>query len=167
VPKLTLRSVERDLSQTDIISYLLFNQSNADLASDPSASSSSALVSNTVASLVSGELERTLVSDIGVPIDYVEIRPGDPHNPLYGARVTAGWQVGEKAFLVVKAGVCPGAQTSVVSTIGWGLQYRISPEWGTEASVEPVSTCNTPGAPQTTQSTERQLGLDFFWQRRF
>lgn len=168
VPKLTLRSVERELSQTDIISYLLFSRSNADLASDPSASASnSALVSNTVASLVSGELERTLVSDIGVPIDYVEIRPGDPSNPLHGARFTAGWQVSEKAFLVLKAGVCPGAQTSVVNTIGWGLQYRISPEWGTEASIEPVTSCTTPGAAPTVQTSERQFGLDLFWQRRF
>ena len=168
VPKLALRAVERDLSQTDIISYLLFSQSNADLASDPSASaSSSAMVSNTVASLVSGELERTLVSDIGVPIDYVEIRPGDPNNPLHGARFTAGWQVSEKAFLVLKAGVCPGAQTSVVNTIGWGLQYRISPEWGTEASIEPVTSCTTPGAAPTVQTTERQVGFDLFWQRRF
>jgi len=168
LPKLSLRAVERELSQTDIISYLLFSQSNADLASDPGAnSSSSALVSNTVASLVSGELERTLVSDIGVPIDYVEIRPGDPSNPLHGARLTAGWQVSEKAFLVLKAGVCPGAQTSVVNTIGWGLQFRISPEWGTEASIEPVTTCTTPGVAPTVQSTERQIGFDLFWQRRF
>jgi hypothetical protein len=123
--------------------------------------SRSALLSSTVSGIISGaisgELERTAVSDLGIPLDYVEIRPGDPGNPLSGASLAAGWQIGAKTFLIVRASLCPGTSTSV----GASLQFRFSPEWRTEASMEPVAGCT----PNTNRL--RQAGGDLFWERRY
>jgi len=166
-PQLTLQALGRDLPQTDVISYLLFGQPSADIAGgDPAAAASrKALLLSTAASLAAGELERTVVSDLGIPLDYVEIRPGDPGNPFIGASLAAGWQLGERTFFIVRASFCPGTVTNI---LGASLQFRISPEWRTEASVEPVTAgCVTPGAGLATGYQRRQVGADLFWERRY
>ena len=48
------------------------------------------------------------ISDLGVPLDYVEIRPGAPDDPISGALFAAGWQIGPRTFLIVNAGFCQG-----------------------------------------------------------
>jgi hypothetical protein len=170
VPRLTLRVQGREMPQTDIISYLMFGQPSAEIGSgDPGAAAGrSALLSSTVSSIISGaisgELERTVVSDLGIPLDYVEIRPGDPGSPWTGASFAAGWQLGQKTFFIVRASLCPGAVTNL---LGASLQFRISPEWRTEASVEPVSGCITPGGGRATGNAQRQVGGDLFWERRY
>jgi len=51
--------------------------------------------------------------------------------------------------------------------LGLSLQFRISPEWRTEASFAPVQTCAI-DAPGTQGNTvPRQVGLDLFWERRY
>ena len=171
VPQLTLSAKDRDLPQTDLISYLMFGQPSADVtgaAAGLGAANRSALLSSTVSGIISGaisgELERTAVSDLGIPLDYVEIRPGDPGNPLQGASFAAGWQIGAKTFLIVRASLCPGAVTNV---LGASLQFRISPEWRTEASMEPVAGCTTPTGGRLTGVVQRQIGADLFWERRY
>jgi hypothetical protein len=170
IPKLTLSVRDRDMPQTDIISYLMFGQPSADITGGPAGvgASRSALLSSTVSGIISGaisgELERTAVSDLGIPLDYVEIRPGDPGNPLQGASFAAGWQIGPKTFLIVRASLCPGA---VANLLGASLQFRISPEWRTEASMEPVSGCSTPTGGRLTGAVQRQIGADLFWERRY
>src|SRR6266571_125296 len=163
VPKLTLESDQGDLSQTELISYLMFGKPSFELGSGETP-----LVQNVLASLFAGELERTFVSDLGVPIDYFEIRPGDPNNPFAGAQVAAGWAIGGKTFLVLNAGVCSPNQTSQAGTryaLGASLQFRFSQEWRSEASVEPVRSCATTSIAQPTPA--RQLGFDLFWERRY
>ncbi len=165
VPKLTLSAKDRDMPQTDIISYLMFGQPSADITAGAVGvgSNRSALLASTVSGIISGaisgELERTAVSDLGIPLDYVEIRAGDPGNPLQGASLAAGWQIGAKTFLIVRASLCPGA---VANALGASLQFRLSPEWRTEASMEPVAGCTL-----GTTSHLRQVGGDLFWERRY
>lgn len=170
VPRLTLRaSYEgRDLPQTEIISYLLFGRPSAEIASGNSgaAGNRSALISNVssiISGAISGELERTVVSDLGIPLDYVEIRAGDPNSPLTGASFAAGLQLGEKTFFIVRASLCPG---DVAKRLGASLQFRISPEWRTEASVEPVTGC-LPSAGTSTSQRQQQVGVDLNWERRY
>ena len=162
VPRLTLSAEGRELSQTDILSYLMFAQPSSDIANVPgsAAAGRKALLLGTAASLAAGELERSVVSDLGIPLDYVEIRPGDPGSPWTGASFAAGWQLGQKTFFIVRASLCPGA---VTNRLGASLQFRISPEWRTEASVEPVSGCTIP----LPGSSQRQVGGDLFWERRY
>ena len=120
------------------------------------------------ASVLSGELERTLVSDLGIPLDYVEIRPGAATDPFSGVQLAVGRQLGPKTFLVVNAGFCQGRPVAVGNTIGLSFQYRMNPEFRTEASFEPVRIC-TPDALVEGQSTPpaRQVGFDLIWERRY
>jgi len=160
VPRLTLTAEREDLSQTELISYLMFGKPTFELGGGEGA-----FVRNAAASFLAGELERTFVSDLGVPLDYFEIRPGDPTNPFMGAQVAAGWAIGAKTFLVLNAGFCQAqaGQNRLMNTLGASLQFRMSPEWRTEASFEPVRTCVTTAGAQA----PRQVGFDVFWERRY
>jgi hypothetical protein len=93
---------------------------------------------------------------------------------LSGAQLAAGWQIGRKTFLVLNAGYCQGVPVDINSTLGASLQFRISPEWRTEASFEPVTNCNqnylgslVPGAANQNPNALRQVGLDLFWERHY
>ena len=164
VPKLTLESEQQDKSQTELISYLMFGKPTFELGGGEGG-----FVRATAASLLAGELERTFVSDLGVPLDYFEIRPGDPANPFSGAQVAAGWAIGSKTFLVVNAGFCQQVQSQnqsrLANLLGASFQFRFSPEWRTEASFEPVRACGLGSLLQAPGT--RQVGLDVFWERRY
>ncbi len=162
VPRLTLSTKDCTMPQTDIISYLMFGQPSADIAGgdqSTAAAARKALLVSTAASVAAGEIERSVVSDFGIPLDYVEIRPGDPGNPFQGATFAVGKQIGARTFFIVRARLCPG---TVANAVGASLQFRFSPEWRTEASVETVGLCQTINAAQ-----QRQVGADLFWERRY
>jgi translocation and assembly module TamB len=166
VPRIDLSVEGQALSQTEIISYLIFGRSSFELAGAGERSAVTQSLLQTAANAFSGELERKLVSDLGVPLDYLEIefRPGEPgsRQPLSSALFAAGWQIGDRTFLTLNAGVCPGQPVPFENLVGATLQFRISPEWRTEASVEPVRTCSQLGGER-----QRQFGLDLFWERRY
>jgi translocation and assembly module TamB len=168
VPRLTLETEQGDRSQTELISYLMFGRPTFELGSGEGPFVRSAAASLLAAS-AAGELERTFVSDLGVPLDYFEIRPGDPNNRFSGAKVAAGWAIGAKTFLVLNAGFCQQTeaqnQSWLTNTLGASLQFRFSPEWRTEASFEPVRRCGLASAFQPPVS--RQVGVDVFWERRY
>jgi hypothetical protein len=145
-----------------LISYLIRGKPTFELSGGERS-----YVYGVFASLVAGELERTVVSDLGVPLDYFELRPGDPANPLLGAQVSAGWAIGAKTFLVLNAGFCPKRQTRITNALGASLQYRLSPEWRTEASFEPVRECSLTDPNIVTTQQSRQAGFDVFWERRY
>ena len=170
VPKLTLSGDQPNMSQTQIISYLLFGQPSAPIGGDPgTVASRSALVTSAVASIVSGQVEQSVVSDLGIPIDYFEFHPETGAGAsLTGAQLAAGWQIGRKTFLVLNAGYCQNTPIDFSSTLGASLQFRISPEWRTEASFEPVTNCNLTLTNLWGGLTGlRQVGLDLFWERRY
>ena len=81
--------------------------------------------------------------------------------------VAVGRQLGPKTFLVVNAGFCAGGQVSVQNMLGLSLQFRISPEWRTEASFAPVQTCINDANAIGGNTVPRQVGLDLFWERRY
>ncbi|HZH80541.1 MAG TPA: translocation/assembly module TamB domain-containing protein, partial [Gemmatimonadales bacterium] len=168
VPKVTLEAEKRDLSQTELISYLLFGKSTVDLGGDQGGIADQRAVVQSALSLLSGEIEQQIVSG-GVPVDYVEIRPGGggQGDPLLGWQFAVGRQLGSKTFLVVNAGFCGGRPVYVGNTLGVSLQFRISPEWRTEASFEPAQTCVDPSAETLGTTVPRQVGLDLFWEKRF
>ena len=168
VPKVTLEAEKRELSQTEIISYLLFGKSSVDLAGDQGGIADQRAVLQSALAILSGEIEQTIVSG-GVPVDYVEIRPGGggPGTALVPWNVAVGRQLGPKTFLVVNAGFCSGGQVGVGNMLGLSLQFRISPEWRTEASFAPVQTCNVDASPTGGNTVPRQVGLDLFWERRY
>lgn len=168
VPKVSLEAEKRELSQTELISYLLFGKSNVDLGGDQGGIADQRAVVQSMLAVLSGEIEQTIVSG-GVPVDYVEIRPGGggQGDPLLGWQLAVGRQLGPKTFLVVNAGFCEGRQVGVWNTLGLSLQFRISPEWRTEASFEPVQTCAGPAGDTQSNTVPRQVGLDLFWEKRY
>jgi hypothetical protein len=168
VPKVTLEAEKLTLSQTEIISYLLFGKSSVDLAGDQGGIADQRALLQSALSVLSGEIEQTIVSG-GVPVDYVEIRPGGggQGDPLLGWQFAVGRQLGPKTFLVVNAGFCEGRPVAVSNTLGVSMQFRISPEWRTEASFEPVLTCGDPATEAVGGTVPRQVGLDLFWERRY
>ena len=171
VPRLTLSAEGKQLSQTELISYLLFGRPSFELAGQQGTfANQQAVLSSAMgllSSTLSGELERTLVSDLGVPLDYVEIRPGTGNDPFAGALFSAGWQIGRKTFLGLNAGFCQGRDVTAGNTLGASLQFRLSPEWRTEASFEPLRTCGDRLTEASNPKVRRQLGLDLFWERRY
>ncbi|PYO97490.1 MAG: hypothetical protein DMD60_06860, partial [Gemmatimonadetes bacterium] len=168
VPRITLEAEKRELSQTEIISYLLFGKSSVDLAGDQGGIADQRAVLQSALAILSGEIEQTIVSG-GVPVDYVEIRPGGggQGTALAPWNVAVGRQLGPKTFLVVNAGFCSGGQVGVTNMLGLSLQFRISPEWRTEASFAPVQTCTTDTNLGLGNTVPRQVGLDLFWERRY
>ena len=163
LPRLTLEAERADYSQAELLSYLISGKPSFELGGGEGA-----FVRSAAASLLAGELERTVVSDLGVPLDYFEIRPGDPANPFSGAQLAAGWAIGAKTFLVLNAGFCPNkSQTPFTKTLGATLQFRFSPEWRTEASFEPVRFCAAGDQGLITTTVPRQVGFDVFWERRY
>lgn len=173
VPRLRLSATDplggQTLAQTEIMSYLLFGRPSFELGQTRAGSADAIALG---VGFVSGELERTLVSDLGVPLDYIEIRPGDPNSLLRGAVLAAGWQIGERTFLTLNAGLsgCPDRTQTLTTTLssatlGATLAFRISPEWRTEVSVEPVRTCSS--TQQTASNVGRQYGFDLLWERRY
>jgi hypothetical protein len=167
VPRVTLEAERENLSQTEIISYLFFGKPSFDLSGDPRALTDQQAILRTAVAVLSGELERTLVSDLGIPLDYVEIRPGASADPFSGVQLAVGRQLGRKTFLVVNAGFCQGRAVAVTNTIGLSLQFRVTPEFRTEASFEPVRACSPDPFLDPQNTVLRQVGFDFIWERRY
>jgi len=164
LPRLTLSAENADYSQAELIAFLITGRPSVELSG-----SQRAYLFGVGASLLAGELERTVVSDLGVPLDYLEIRPGDPTNRFQGTQFAAGWALGAKTFLVLNAGVCQSSsrQTRFTNSLGATLQFRVSPEWRTEASFEPVRSCAIGDPDLNTTTVPRQVGFDLFWERRY
>ena len=165
LPRLRLEGERGDYSQAELLSYLITGKPSFELGGGQAA-----FLQNVGASLVAGELERTVVSDLGVPLDYFEIRPGDAANPFSGAQVAAGWVIGAKTFLVLNAGFCrrsTGKQAAYTNSLGATLQYRFSSEWRTEASFEPIQNCAFADPNGINTQLYQQLGFDLFWERRY
>jgi translocation and assembly module TamB len=169
-PRLTLESDQRPpLTETEVISYLLFGRPSFELGGGPGPSSEQRLLAGAVTSLAgvsAGLLEQSLVTDLGLPIDYLTIRPGagaSNSDVLSGARVEAGTQLSSRTFLTLNAGLCEVRQGQASQLLGFSLEYRLSRMWTFEASYEPiVRQCRADVQRQFYGSY--QLGFDLFWQ---
>jgi translocation and assembly module TamB len=171
-PRLALESDQRPpLSETELVSYLMFGRSSFAVNSGgaPNQNQSVALAAGLsyFSSALSSELQRTLISDLGVPIDYLDIRPGTVSSggaiATSGggsqlAQVTAGWQVGRKWYLALLTDVCTTGTTFYPSA-----EYRVNRPLRFKLAVEPTTPCtlNTFDPSQTRK--RYQVGLDVLW----
>jgi len=170
-PRLTLESDQRPpLSETELVSYLLFGRPSFELGAASTGGRSEQAVLQGAATLLAGrlagQLEQTLVADLGLPLDYLAIRPGSTAGGLVGsARVEAGTRIGERTFLTVNAGLCEVQRGAATGLLGASIEYRLTGRWRLEASVEPLQQeCRSLGVlPRP--STPYQVSLDLFWQR--
>ena len=171
-PKLTLTSTFRPpISETDLASYLItgYPANEATLLGRGGAVQAGL---SYLSSALSSELERTLIQDLGVPIDLIEIRPGVSASPAGGGTLTqlaAGWQIGNKTFLTFNAGFCPDFSQLSYRNLGASLEFRFSREWKMQSTVEPTfQSCNPFGVgSRLTATNPYQIGFDILWEREF
>jgi len=175
-PKLELTStILPPLSETNLVSYLMFGRPASNLSSTGGAPGDQSQALNLglayVSSAVSSELQRTLITDLRVPVDYIELRPGTAGG-AYGSstatQLAAGWQIGRKSFLTFSAGICTtGGQTSY-KNIGASFEYRFGQGWRFLASFEPSASCAVDQQTSPLTTNDRyQAGLDFLWEQEF
>ncbi|HEY7878476.1 MAG TPA: translocation/assembly module TamB domain-containing protein [Gemmatimonadaceae bacterium] len=181
-PQLSLSSNERfALSNTEILSYLVFGQpsftANADVTTNPVLQQVAAALLPSVGAV----LERALADQIGF-IDYVQVQTGsysqsqtagagDPNagasSFLAGTRIGLGKQVGERTFVTVNAGLCglAGSQSGISfsQSLGLTVEHRLADGFVLQGSIEPSSAalqCR-PGLTAI-GSRPPQYGLDLF-----
>ncbi len=169
-PRLTLTSdIRPPVPETEIISLLLFGTSSGQALAQGGNNQSllTTAVSTYAAAAVSGEIERSLITDLGVPLDFLQIRPGDVAGgqPLSGTQIAVGKQVdlfGLPTFVTWSPRLCP--QQTGPSLANVSAEMKLSRQWALDVSRDPVGSCT--GLVSTTGSTLRyQFGLDLFWER--
>jgi hypothetical protein len=178
-PKLELRTdataTRATLSQTELVSYLMFGRPTFSLQGPNGQGSQFAAVQaglSYLSSALSSELQRSLISDLGVPIDYLDIRPGTAGTGTISgqtgsaqvAQVAAGWQIGRRWFVEVVADLCTNTQRFYPNA-----EFRMTRELKVKTSVEPAYSCNVAAAtPSATLSVNKyQVGLDLLWERDY
>lgn len=172
-PRLTLTSSNQwqALAEVDLVSYLMFGVPSSEAALLGRATTALAAASY-VTSAFTAELERALITDLGLPVDLIEIRPAIAGGGRTGLEVTqlvVGWQFGRKVFLTVNAGVCGNEVGSFgTENVGAALQLRFSTEWRSQLSLEPTfQACRLQATGRQFQQSEYQIGGDLLWDKEF
>ncbi len=171
-----LRLTNRDgppISESDLVSFLMFGKPAFDLSSGENQTSEEGALAWGLAALssaLSSEVERTLISDIGLPIDYLQIRPGA--TPIRGSSVTsttisAGWRLTRAMFITLSAGFCPNDQLLNYKALGASLEWRFGTHWRSSLSLEPVEACELTTQVDVGRGTRYQIGVDLLWEREF
>ena len=175
-PKLELTStILPPISESNLVSYLMFRRPASNLQSTAGAPGDQQQALNLglayVSSAVSSELQRMLITDLRVPVDYIELRPGTAGG-AYGSstatQLAAGWQIGRKTFLTFSAGICTTGGATSYKNIGASFEYRFARGFRFLASFEPSASCTADQqtAPITTND-RYQAGLDVLWGQEF
>ncbi|MEO8030660.1 MAG: translocation/assembly module TamB domain-containing protein [Gemmatimonadota bacterium] len=169
--ELTTDASRGALSTTELVSYLMFGRSSISSGEAGASADQTAVTSamSYLSSALSSELQRTLVTDLRLPIDYIEIRPGSISRPgavtqngaSQVAQLAAGWRIGHSFFVTVHADVCTN-QTRFYPDV----EYRLSREFRLSATLEPVASCTDLLTLQSLQDRGRyQFGVDLIWER--
>jgi autotransporter translocation and assembly factor TamB len=165
-PRLSLSSdVRPPLSEPEIINYLVFGAPTLQAGGGTSGLESRLLTQAALGTL-SGQIEYALISDLGAPIDYFQIRPTTGVGGVTGAVFAVGKQfsvLGTTAFLTASPRVCRQEALSFQSG-GASLEFRLSRQWLVAASVDPLRSCEISTAPS---AGNYQFGADLFWERSF
>lgn len=176
-PKLDLKTDAAanrpSLSQTELVSYLMFGRPTFSLQGTNGQGSEYAAVQASLgylSSALSSELQRSLISDLGVPIDYLDIRPGSAGTGTISgqsgsaqvAQVAAGWQIGRRWFVELVADLCTNAQRFYPNA-----EFRMTRQLRLKTSVEPAYSCQVALNSPTYSVNKYQVGLDLLWEREY
>ena len=172
-PTIQLTSdVSPPLSETELISYLVFGAPTAQaFLGDESDNSQHSTVfeksADQLVGLLSGKVESAVVNQLGLPIDYFKIKPGEVQSGLAGTELVLGMQVrilGYPSFLRASPRFCPREQLLSLDHIGIDLETRLTKKWGVAMSVDPLQGCEA--VMSGTAARPYQLGVDLFWEKR-
>ncbi|HEU5170372.1 MAG TPA: translocation/assembly module TamB domain-containing protein [Gemmatimonadales bacterium] len=171
-PRVALESpIRPPLPESELVSYLVFGQPSSSVLAVQGGNRELGLAVSYFSTAAVSELERALISDLGVPLDFIEIQPGAISPGVLGAsaqtRLAIGKRIGAKTFVTLSAGFCPN-QGVDAGNFGASLEYRISRAWRTHVSFEPTrSYCTTSGFANVITTSRYQIGADIFWEREF
>jgi autotransporter translocation and assembly factor TamB len=160
------------LSETELISYLVFGAPTAQefLGNDNENSQHSSVFeksANQLVGLLSGKVESAVINQLGLPLDYFKIKPGEVQSGLAGTELVLGMQVrilGYPSFLRASPRFCPREQLLSLDHIGIDLETRFTKKWGVAMSVDPLQGCES--VMSGTSARPYQLGVDLFWEKR-
>ena len=123
----------------------------------------------------SNELERTLVSDLGMPSTCCRsarwsAAAGQGQQPHHRrSRSPRAWQLGPQVFVTFNAGFCPSQLSSFdYRNFGAGIEWRVRRSgrsrawWSRAAALRPDRRSAAVSAPRA-----YQVGADVLWQREF
>lgn len=177
-PKVDLTAPGRNLTERDLLSYVLFGRSEFQLAAAQQNSQvltgASSLLTAALSALSSNVSQSFLTKGSGIGLSTLTIQPGaTPGAVTSGSSVTqfaAGLQFGSRTFVTFDAGVCLTAQAQYFQKRNFGasIEYRFSREFRLQAAAEPVQSCITNRAADVFTTLSRyELGGDFLWQREY
>ncbi len=170
-PRVELTTTIRPpLSESELVSYLVFGRAASDVRFLGSGQDLDLAVSYLSSAFVS-EFERALISDLGVPLDFIEIQAGAITPGALGAsaqtRLAIGKRIGSNTFVTFSAGFCPNQEVDA-GTFGTSLEYRFSRAWRAQLSFEPAQNyCSTNPLGNTITTSRYQIGADLLWEREF
>jgi TamB, inner membrane protein subunit of TAM complex len=178
VPKLALVNEpgRTPLPERELVSLLVTGTTtNSFLGGGAFAGSTFRSVAASLASTVlSSELQRSLISDVGLPVDLVEIRPGFfQGNSLFatGGTVTTlalGRQLGNRLFATINLGSCLRTGDYLNARyLGATLEYRLHRSLKLQVAAEPVQSCLTQAASTLVTPSRYQFGADLRWDREY
>jgi translocation and assembly module TamB len=176
LPKLSLESTIRPApTESELVSYLMFGRPSPELPGagyGQSGQQQAALETGLayLGSALSSEIQRLFISDLGIPVDFFEIRAGGGNifSSAGSNQVTAGWQLGTKVFFTVNAGFCNNFSDLDKASLGTGLEYRATRAWRFQTSFEPVINCRPAGSPSNPQENlQYQFGIDALWEKEY
>ncbi len=170
-PRVELTSTVRPpLPESELVSYLVFGQPSSNVLA-LGGGRELGLALSYVSSAAVSELERALISDLGVPLDFIEIQPGAITPGALGAsaqtRLAVGKRIGSRTFITLSAGFCPNSEVNA-GNFGSSIEYRFSSAWRAQLSFEPAqSYCSTNPLGNTITTSRYQIGADVYWEREF
>jgi autotransporter translocation and assembly factor TamB len=172
-PKVNLSAPGRNLSERDLVSYLLFGRSELQLTGSQQGTSFGGESLSLALGSFASAVQHTLISS-GIGVSTLTIQPGAaPGGLVPGSSITqlaAGWQLGPNWFVTFDAGLCLGSSATSFQQRNFGasLEYRFAREFRVQAAAEPVQTCITNRAADVfTRLSRYQLGGDLLWQRDY
>jgi translocation and assembly module TamB len=177
VPKLSLATPpdRPGLTEPQLISLLMLGTTNPAAAGQLGTASQTRSAFGAVALTgLSSELQRALISDLGAPLDIVEIRPGLATSGFVGGtasttQLAVGRAITSKLFVTANAGFCFSAGQSAFNArnLGASLEYRFRRELRFLLSAEPLQTCFATGADAFTSAKRYQFGAELRWDRDY
>jgi translocation and assembly module TamB len=189
-PQLTLSSADNlQLSQSDLVSYLVTGQPSFDVSGQQTETVASVLVPTL------GSAFEQLLARQFPRVDVFRVETGGfgsattpttgvntaltegGRNAFYNSRLGIGTQLSDRTYLTASAGLCPllnrqlsGSTSDIREYLSVKIEHRLNYGFSLETGVEPGSTALLCGSASTTPRgvvvTPRQFGFDLFrsWQ---
>jgi translocation and assembly module TamB len=163
-PQLKLSSdVQPPLTDAEVMSYLVLGAPSAEAAGQAGRYGLEENVAS-LSSQISGSISGQLIADLGIPLDYLEVRPQFGAAGFEATEIAFGRQIGDRWFLTVSPRLCR-KQSFTLQNLGGSLEFRLAQHWSLLASADPVHTCSLSGTGSL--GAQLQLGVDMQWERRF